>query len=83
MVRHHIRELDLYSSISAGVFSRRSLKTERAMHDPIREMEGMHVDEYGRFGFVCRFFLLILYTLLGVFIFLVIRVVYLNIHLIL
>ncbi|KAI5394469.1 variant 6, Protein HUA2-LIKE 2, partial [Lathyrus oleraceus] len=42
-----IRELDLYSSISAGVFSRRSLKTERAMDDPIREMEGMHVDEYG------------------------------------
>ncbi|PNY04857.1 HUA2-like protein 3-like, partial [Trifolium pratense] len=47
MIRHHIRELDLYSSISAGVFSRRSLRTERALDDPIREMEGMHVDEYG------------------------------------
>ncbi|GAU47164.1 hypothetical protein TSUD_28870 [Trifolium subterraneum] len=30
-----------------GVFSRRSLRTERALDDPIREMEGMHVDEYG------------------------------------
>ncbi|MCI06793.1 HUA2-like protein 3-like, partial [Trifolium medium] len=29
------------------VHSRRSLRTERALDDPIREMEGMLVDEYG------------------------------------
>ncbi|KAF7804773.1 protein HUA2-LIKE 2-like isoform X2 [Senna tora] len=27
--------------------SRRTLRTERALHDPVREMEGMLVDEYG------------------------------------
>ncbi|XP_028762210.1 protein HUA2-LIKE 2 isoform X2 [Neltuma alba] len=48
IIRHHIRELDLYSvSASAGAFSRRSLRTERALDDPIRDMEGMLVDEYG------------------------------------
>ncbi|XP_027353414.1 protein HUA2-LIKE 2-like [Abrus precatorius] len=48
VIRHHIRELDLYSSsASAGVFSRRSLRTERAFDDPVRDMEGMLVDEYG------------------------------------
>jgi hypothetical protein len=73
MIRHHIRELDLYSSISAGVFSRRSLKTERALDDPIREMEGMHVDEYGRFDLLSTNFLLLLYTVGSVFLFLVIR----------
>lgn len=50
IIRHHIRELNSYSSsASAGVYSRRSLRTERALDDPIREMEGMLVDEYGRF----------------------------------
>jgi hypothetical protein len=62
MVRHHIRELDLYSSVSAGVYSRRSLRTERALDDPIREMEGMHVDEYGRFDFVRTIFFILSYT---------------------
>ncbi|MED6131743.1 hypothetical protein PIB30_012446 [Stylosanthes scabra] len=48
VIRHHIRELDSYSSSApAGLFSRRSLRTERALDDPIRDMEGMHVDEYG------------------------------------
>ncbi|KAJ1405114.1 RNA polymerase II-binding domain [Sesbania bispinosa] len=48
IIRHHIRELDVYvSTASAGVFSRRTLRTERALDDPIREMEGMLVDEYG------------------------------------
>ena len=53
IIRHHIRELDSYSSsASAGVFSRRTMRTERALDDPVREMEGMLVDEYGRFEFV-------------------------------
>ncbi|XP_054808089.1 protein HUA2-LIKE 2 [Prosopis cineraria] len=48
IIRHHIRELDSYGvSASAGAFSRRSLRTERALDDPVREMEGMLVDEYG------------------------------------
>ncbi|XP_057780454.1 protein HUA2-LIKE 3-like [Salvia miltiorrhiza] len=47
LVRHHIRELDaLYRShVSGG--SRRSCRFERPFDDPIREMEGMLVDEYG------------------------------------
>lgn len=36
-------------SSSAGPYSRRSSRTERSFDDPIREMEGMLVDEYGRF----------------------------------
>lgn len=53
IIRRHIREVDSRSSsASACVFSRRSLRTERAFDDPIREMEGMLVDEYGRFEFV-------------------------------
>ncbi|KAI9119420.1 hypothetical protein K1719_010095 [Acacia pycnantha] len=47
IIRHHIRELDYSVSASAGAFSRRSLRTERALDDPVREMEGMLVDEYG------------------------------------
>ncbi|KAG4402226.1 hypothetical protein AAZX31_02G142600 [Glycine max] len=46
IIRRHIRELDLYSS-SGGIYLRRSLRTERALDDPVREMEGMLVDEYG------------------------------------
>ena len=48
LVRHHIRELDAlyHSHVSGG--SRRSCKFERPFDDPIREMEGMLVDEYGR-----------------------------------
>lgn len=45
-----MRELDsLGDSSSAGPYSRRSSRTERALDDPVREMEGMLVDEYGRF----------------------------------
>lgn len=48
IVRHHMRELDsLSGSSSAGPYSRRSARTERALDDPVREMEGMLVDEYG------------------------------------
>lgn len=52
IVRHHMRELEsLSGSSSAGPYSRRSSRTERALDDPVREMEGMLVDEYGRFEF--------------------------------
>ncbi|CAI8614164.1 unnamed protein product [Vicia faba] len=48
IIRHHIRELNSYSRPAfADVYSRRSLRTERSLDDPIRDMEGMHVDEYG------------------------------------
>lgn len=58
MIRRRIRDLDSYStSASGGAFSRRSLRTERALDDPVREMEGMLVDEYGRFEFVEEIFL--------------------------
>lgn len=47
-----MRELDsLSGSSSAGPYARRSARTERALDDPVREMEGMLVDEYGRFEF--------------------------------
>ncbi|KAL5561638.1 hypothetical protein UlMin_031385 [Ulmus minor] len=48
IIRHHMRELDPHSgSSSVGAFSRRSMRTERSLDDPLREMEGMLVDEYG------------------------------------
>ncbi|XWS36270.1 hypothetical protein CRYUN_Cryun20dG0070900 [Craigia yunnanensis] len=48
VVRHHIRELDsLCVSSSGGAFSRCSARTERVLDDPVRDMEGMLVDEYG------------------------------------
>ncbi|XP_065861180.1 protein HUA2-LIKE 2-like isoform X2 [Euphorbia lathyris] len=48
VIRHHMRELDsLGASSSGGVYSRRSARTERALDDPVRDMEGMLVDEYG------------------------------------
>ncbi|KAL0391048.1 UNVERIFIED_CONTAM: protein HUA2-LIKE 3 [Sesamum calycinum] len=47
IIRYHIRELDaLYGSHLMGGSSR-SLRLERPFDDPIREMEGMLVDEYG------------------------------------
>lgn len=53
VIRHHMRELDSFScSSSAGAYSRRSARTERSLDDPIRDMEGMLVDEYGRYDFV-------------------------------
>ena len=58
IIRHHIRELDsLSSSSSSGAYSRRSSRTERSLDDPLREMEGMLVDEYGRFEYIGSFYL--------------------------
>ncbi|KAA8543211.1 hypothetical protein F0562_021294 [Nyssa sinensis] len=48
IVRHHMRDLtSLSGSSSTGALSRRPLRTERAFDDPLREMEGTIVDEYG------------------------------------
>ncbi|KAF5732747.1 Tudor/PWWP/MBT domain-containing protein putative isoform 2 [Tripterygium wilfordii] len=46
-IREHMRDLDSWSGPSAGLYSRRSARTERALDDPVRDMEGMLVDEYG------------------------------------
>ncbi|RAL42140.1 hypothetical protein DM860_011923 [Cuscuta australis] len=48
VIRPHITELESLSSFSSGgVVSRRSLRTERTFDDPLREMDGMMVNEYG------------------------------------
>ncbi|KAL3647899.1 hypothetical protein CASFOL_008867 [Castilleja foliolosa] len=47
IIRHHIRELDALCGSYPTMSSNRSLRNERAIDDPIREMEGMQVDEYG------------------------------------
>ncbi|KAL0435770.1 UNVERIFIED_CONTAM: protein HUA2-LIKE 3 [Sesamum radiatum] len=47
IIRHHIRELDTLCGSYPTAGSRRPLRNERAFDDPIREMEGMLVDEYG------------------------------------
>lgn len=48
IVRHHIRELEAMNEAATTCsYSRRPSRTERALNDPIREMEGMFVDEYG------------------------------------
>ncbi|XP_023549407.1 protein HUA2-LIKE 2-like [Cucurbita pepo subsp. pepo] len=48
IIRHHMRELEsLSGKSSVGAYSRRSSRTERSLDDPLREMEGMLVDEYG------------------------------------
>lgn len=37
---------------SSGLSYRRPSRAERAVDDPLREMEGIFVDEYGRFALV-------------------------------
>uniref|UniRef100_A0ACD5XQ80 Uncharacterized protein n=1 Tax=Avena sativa TaxID=4498 RepID=A0ACD5XQ80_AVESA len=46
VIRHHIRELEVINEASFGS-SRRPSRTERALNDPLRDNEGMLVDEYG------------------------------------
>lgn len=55
VIRPRIAELESFSS--SGVYSRRSLRTERSFDDPIREMEGMMVDEYGRYEILFEYVL--------------------------
>ncbi|XP_076904497.1 protein HUA2-LIKE 3-like [Bidens hawaiensis] len=48
MIRHHIRELDSLNKMSSRHSnSHRTLRNERAFDDPVREVEGMLMDEYG------------------------------------
>ncbi|GMH20492.1 hypothetical protein Nepgr_022333 [Nepenthes gracilis] len=48
VIRQHVRDLDYLScSSSTGAYSRRMSRTERSFDDPLLEMEGMLVDEYG------------------------------------
>ncbi|XP_076949525.1 protein HUA2-LIKE 3-like isoform X2 [Bidens hawaiensis] len=48
MIRHHIRELDSLNKMSyRHSNSHRTLRNERAFDDPVREVEGMLMDEYG------------------------------------
>lgn len=49
IIRHHIREIETINEASFGS-SRRPSRTERALNDPLRDNEGMLVDEYGRYG---------------------------------
>lgn len=41
---------------SAGLSLRRPSRAERAVDDPLREMEGMLVDEYGRSAWFSKFY---------------------------
>ncbi|KAJ8547501.1 hypothetical protein K7X08_011087 [Anisodus acutangulus] len=48
VIRPYIRDLESFCGSSLShAFSRRPMRTERPFDDPIREMEGMLVDEYG------------------------------------
>uniref|UniRef100_A0ACD5YXQ3 Uncharacterized protein n=1 Tax=Avena sativa TaxID=4498 RepID=A0ACD5YXQ3_AVESA len=49
IIRHHIKELETLNEAAFGT-SRRSSGTERALNDPLRDNEGMLVDEYGRYS---------------------------------
>jgi hypothetical protein len=55
LIQQQIRELESMNdaSFSTASIRRGPMRTERAINDPLREMEGMLVDEYGRF--VCLF----------------------------
>ncbi|PUZ41025.1 hypothetical protein GQ55_9G470200 [Panicum hallii var. hallii] len=46
VIRHHIREIETINEASFGS-SRRPSRSERALNDPLRDNEGMLVDEYG------------------------------------
>lgn len=46
IILQHIRELESQNCSTSG-YSRRMSRTERSFDDPLRDMEGMLVDEYG------------------------------------
>ena len=49
LLRSYIEDIGASNEdASTGFFSKRPSRSERAVDDPIREMEGMLVDEYGR-----------------------------------
>jgi hypothetical protein len=51
LLRRYIDDIRASGDDATGGFSlRRPSRSERAVDDPIREMEGMLVDEYGRYA---------------------------------
>ena len=57
---------------AAGLSLRRPSRAERAVDDPLREMEGMLVDEYGRSAI---YFFLYVFLVLTLLLFLVIHMI--------
>lgn len=54
LLRRYIDDIEIPNDdLSAGVFLKRPSRAERSVDDPIREMEGMQVDEYGRYLVFC------------------------------
>lgn len=53
VLRHFMTEIESHNDDkdSSGNGPRRLSRSERAVDDPVREMEGMLVDEYGRLGY--------------------------------
>ena len=50
LLRRYIDDIeDPNDDVNAGIFLRRPSRAERSIDDPIREIEGMLVDEYGRY----------------------------------
>lgn len=48
-LRHFMAEIEAHNDEKmSGGNSRRPSRSERAVDDPLREMDGMFVDEYGR-----------------------------------
>ncbi|KAM7487905.1 hypothetical protein LguiB_025389 [Lonicera macranthoides] len=48
VLRRHMEDIGISNDdVPAGFFHRRSSRAERSIDDPVREMEGMLVDEYG------------------------------------
>lgn len=66
LLRRYMDDIGVSNDDASNGFSfRRPARAERAVDDPIREMEGMLVDEYGRsdiclllFQLICFFFYL-------------------------
>lgn len=49
LLRQYMDEIDVpHDDPNAGFFLRCPSRAERSVDDPVREMEGMLVDEYGR-----------------------------------
>lgn len=61
VVKHFMKEIECHNDDKiVGSLPRRPSRSERAVDDPLREMEGMFVDEYGRYvtqvsEVMCRF----------------------------
>lgn len=50
LLRRYIDDIEVPNDdVNAGMFLRRPSRAERSIDDPIREIEGMLVDEYGRY----------------------------------